>query len=65
MNNKVKFTYWIEADKTYLGYLNDYPDHWTQGSDLDDLKTHLIDLYQIFSTDTIFGIRKVEELIVQ
>jgi len=62
MKNKVKFTYWIEADKTYLGFLNDYPDHWTQGSDLDDLKAHLLDLHQLFSNEKIVGIRKVEEL---
>jgi hypothetical protein len=38
---KAKFTYWRESDGKYLGYLNDYPDHWTQGDDLDDLKKHL------------------------
>lgn len=64
MENKVKFTFWIEADKTYLGYLNDYPDHWTQGKDLDDLKIHLLDLHQLFSNETIVGIRKVEDLVV-
>lgn len=28
---KTKFTYWQEDDGILLGYLNDYPDHWTQG----------------------------------
>jgi hypothetical protein len=41
---KAKITYWPESDGKYLGYLNDYPDHWTQGEDLDDLKKHLRDL---------------------
>ncbi|MEO0017286.1 MAG: hypothetical protein RLZZ522_569 [Verrucomicrobiota bacterium] len=41
-----RFTYWKEEDGRYLGYLNDYPEHWTQGEDLDDLKEHLRDLTQ-------------------
>jgi len=64
MNNKVNFTYWIESDKMYLGYLNDYPDHWTQGIDFDDLKAHLLDLYHVFSTEKIIGIKKVGELVI-
>jgi hypothetical protein len=42
--------------------LNDYPDHWTQGESLDDLKEHFRDLFQTFSTDQIPGIKKVGEL---
>ena len=57
-----RFTYWKESDGRYLGYLNDYPDHWTQGEDLEDLKEHLRDLFQMFSSETIPGIRKVAEL---
>ena len=34
------FTYWRESDGNFLGYLNAYPDHWTQGDDLEDLKVH-------------------------
>jgi hypothetical protein len=25
-----KFTYWQEEDGKFLGYLNDYPDHWSE-----------------------------------
>lgn len=57
-----KFTYWQERDGTFLGYLNDYPDHWTQGSALNDLKQHLRDLHETFSQDSIPGIKKVQEL---
>lgn len=64
MENKVSITYWIEADSKYIGYLNDYPDHWTQGQDLADLKEHLLDLYSLFTNEKILGIRKVEDLIV-
>jgi len=59
---KAPFTYWKEADGRYLGYLNDYPDHWTQGEDIEDLKEHLRDLLQIFGSEDIPGIRHVAEL---
>jgi len=59
---KTSFTYWKESDGRYLGYLNDYPDHWTQGENLDNLKENLRDLLKIFGTEEIPGIRKVEEL---
>jgi hypothetical protein len=45
----VKFTYW-EEDGWFLGYLNEFPDTWTQGTDLNDLKVHLLDLNKEFST---------------
>ena len=57
-----RITYWKEADGRYLGYLNDYPDHWTQGDDLADLKEQLRDLFQTFGAEEIPGIRKEEEL---
>lgn len=62
---KIKYTHWIEADGKYLGYLNDYPEHWTQGETIDDLKEHLKDLYYLFSGDPIQGIKKVSELEVE
>ena len=40
----VKYIHWQEAD-AWLGYLQDYPDYWTQGETLDDLIEHLKDLY--------------------
>lgn len=58
----VKYTFWEEADGTFLGYLNDFPDHWTQGESLKDLQAHLRDLFDLFSGDPIPGIKKVGEL---
>ena len=49
-------------DGKYLGYLNPFPDHWTQGETLEDLKDHLRDLHAIFSAEEIPGIKKEEEL---
>jgi predicted RNase H-like HicB family nuclease len=57
-----KFTFWQEDDGKFLGYLNDYPDHWTQGETLQDLKEHLRDLHDTFSKGAVPGIKKVEEL---
>jgi len=58
------FTYWRQTDGKLLGYLNTYPDHWTQGDSIEDLKDHLLDLYQEFAKQDLPGIRKVEELLV-
>jgi len=59
---KSQITYWKETDGRFLGYLNDYPEHWTQGDDLEDLKAHLRDLYQEFTTYDLPGIKKMEEI---
>ena len=59
----VKYIYW-EDDGTWLGYIQDYPDYWTQGESLDDLKEHLRDLYSDLTSGQLSGIRRVDELIV-
>jgi hypothetical protein len=58
-----KFLYWQEEDM-FIGYFLDYPDYWTQGETLDDLKDHLRDLYDDLTSGQIPGIRKVDELVV-
>ena len=40
-----KYIYWQDKDQ-WLGYLQDYPDYWTQGESLEDLQTNLRDLYR-------------------
>jgi len=54
----ISFTYWRETDGKYLGYLNEYSDHWTQGNDFDDLKDHLQDLFYLLSSEGIPGIKR-------
>jgi predicted RNase H-like HicB family nuclease len=61
--NTIKIVLW-EDDGGWLGYLQDYPDYWTQGETKDDLREHLKDLYQDITSGAIPGIRKVEELVV-
>jgi hypothetical protein len=59
----VKIIYWQEDD-AWLGYLEEYPDYWTQGETFEDLEEHLKDLYQDLTGGQIPGVRKVGELLV-
>ena len=59
--NTLKYVYWQEED-AWLGYLQDYPDYWTQGESLADLEEHLRDLYVDITSGEIAGIRTVGEL---
>ena len=61
--NTVKFVHWQDGD-VVLGYLLDFPDYWTQGESLSDLKLHLVDLYKDITSGELPGIRKVDELVV-
>ena len=59
----VKIVVWQEGD-AWLGYLQEYPDYWTQGESLDDVREHLKDLCKDLSGGAIPGARRVEDLIV-
>ena len=61
--NAVKVVIW-EEDGGWLGYLQEYPDYWTQGDTREELKEHLLDLYHDITSGAIPGIRKVEELVL-
>jgi hypothetical protein len=39
----VKYTFWQDGE-FFLGYLNEYPDYWTQGYSKDELMENLKDL---------------------
>ncbi len=58
-----RIVYWQDGD-VWLGFLQDYPDYWTQGETLEDLKEHLRDLHADVTSGAIPGIRKVEDLVV-
>jgi predicted RNase H-like HicB family nuclease len=60
---RVNIVYW-EEEGGWIGYLQEYPDYWTQGNSLDDLREHLKDLYQDITTDQIPGIRRIGELVI-
>ncbi len=56
-----KMVYWQEGE-CWLGYLEEFPDYWTQGETLDDLKQHLRDLYADLTSDKLPGVRRVADL---
>ncbi len=58
---KKKYVYW-QDDDMWLGYLEEYPDYWTQGETEAELKENLLDIYQELTGGTIPNVRKVAEL---
>lgn len=57
----VGITYW-EDDGMWLGYLDEFPDYMTQGTSLEDLKEHLLDLFADLNSGAIPGVRRHGEL---
>ena len=58
---KKRFVYWKEDDM-WVGYLEEYPDYWTQGESLEELKENLKDLYKDLTSGSIPCVRKVDGL---
>jgi predicted RNase H-like HicB family nuclease len=54
---KLGFTYW-QDDDAWVGYLDEFPDYMTQGSSLEDLREHLLDLYQDLTSGAIPNVRR-------
>jgi hypothetical protein len=62
LSMELPYTYW-QNDGWYLGYLDDYPDHITQGKDLKELEEMLKSLYADFSAD-ISGVKRKGKLVI-
>ena len=58
-----KMVYWHE-DGYWLGYLEEFPDYWTQGATLEDLEEHLRDLHADLTSGELSGVRRVADLTV-
>ena len=56
-----KYVYWQE-EEMWLGHLEEYPDYWTQGESLQELRENLKDIFQELSSGSIPGVRRVAEL---
>ena len=59
----VKIVCW-EEDGAWIGYLQEYPDYWTQGETLEDLKEQLKDLHGDVTSGEIPGVRKLKDLVI-
>ena len=57
----VRYVHWQE-DNMWLGYVEEFPDYWTQGTSLEDLQEHLKDLYKDLTSGIIPNVRRVAEL---
>ena len=58
---KKNYIYW-QDDDMWLGYLEEYPDYWTQGETEEELRNNLVDIYNELAGGTIPNIRRVAEL---
>lgn len=56
-----KYIYWQDED-VWLGYLEEYPDYWTQGETIEELEENLRDIYWELTSGSIPYVRRVAEL---
>ena len=42
---QLSYTYWMATEGGFIGYLNQYPDFWTQGDSIEELEKMLVSLY--------------------
>ncbi|WP_236738946.1 type II toxin-antitoxin system HicB family antitoxin [Chroogloeocystis siderophila] len=50
------------ADDMWLGFLEEYPNYWTQGETEEELRDNLLDIYNELTSGTIPNVRKVAKL---
>ena len=49
---ELKYTYEMDGS-FYVGYLDDYPEHPTQGETLKDFEENLLDIYNMIKDGTL------------
>jgi len=57
----IKYIYWQDEDM-WLGYLEEYPDYWTQGETIEELEENLRDIYRELTSGRIPCVRRVAQL---
>jgi predicted RNase H-like HicB family nuclease len=58
---KQKFVYW-QDEEIWVGYLEEFPDYWTQGVTEAELRENLIDIHKDLTDGEIPNVRRVAEL---
>ena len=48
---ELSYTYWEDKDGWLIGYLDAWPDHWTQGKGIEELEEMLRDLYEFYKDE--------------
>ncbi|MYC75904.1 hypothetical protein F4X10_09090 [Candidatus Poribacteria bacterium] len=43
-----KYIYW-QDETMFIGYLEAYPDYWTQGETIEALEENLLDIYDVLA----------------
>jgi predicted RNase H-like HicB family nuclease len=56
-----KYVYW-QDEEMWLGYLEEYPNYWTQAETENELKENLADIYRELTSEMIPNVRRVAEL---
>jgi hypothetical protein len=56
-----RYVFW-QDDEMWLGYLEEYPDYWTQGETQEELKENLVHIYKYVASGTLPNVRRVAEL---
>jgi predicted RNase H-like HicB family nuclease len=56
-----KYIYW-QDENVWIGYLQEYPDYWTEDETLQELKENLKDIYMEVTSGNIPNVRKIGEL---
>ena len=52
MRKAQEYVYWQDGEM-YLGYLKEYPNHWTQGETMGELEENLLDIYDTLTSGAI------------
>lgn len=60
---KTRYIHW-KQDDVWLGYLEEFPDYWTQGITLTELKENLADIYRELHSGHIPNVRRAAQLVV-
>ncbi len=56
----IKYVYWQDEDM-WLGYLEEYPDYWTQGETIEELEENLRDIYRELTSGNIPCVQRIAE----
>ena len=59
--NAIKYIYW-QDENMWLGYLEEFPDYWTQGETMAELEENLRDVHQELTSESIPYVRRLAVL---